>query len=366
LKGRIHIQILKLFFLTLAFISCERNFSPFEPELLRDYSLVYNKQDKNCRWQIILNNIRGTNPQDISNNPYNDAYDPVWSPTGEYIAFRWDKGIGGSDVYLYDMNGDNLINITNDLAMNESASPEMWTPDGKKLLYHYHKMGEPSYYYIMNSDGTEKQKLFETEAGSIIAFCDQGNSILYTQNQCLYKKNITTNSTELILNLKDVSVYSTWVDDYDPVSNTILCHEDSSSWDGGATFLIKKINLDMMETDTLVVAENQIKLLRPVFSNDYQKVAYIALDYKNSISKLILLENNKKKVLNSVSNEKSYWIDKIEFSPYDSYITYTVSENIPGDWVGFKRYVYVLNIATKNARLIDEGNDPHWNPLINF
>jgi len=345
---------------------CERNFSPFEPNFPYDNALVYNKVDEQGRWQIFLNNIRGTKPQNISNNPYNDAYDPIWSPTGEYIAFRWDKDIGGADVYLFDINGDSLINITKDLAMNESVYPEMWTPDGKKLLYHYHKMGEPFYYYIMNSDGTEKQKLFETGSG-FIAFCDQGNSILYNQNQSLYKKNIRNNSTELILNLKDISVYSTWVDDYDPVSNTILCHEDSSSWGAGATFLIKKINLNSMQIDTLVVSEKGITLLRPVFSNDYQKVAYIERDYINHISKIILLEDGKRTELNRLTKEnESYGWYKIEFSPHDSYITYTVLEDIPGDWVRFNRYVYVLHIATQKTFFIDQAVAPHWNPLINF
>ena len=135
MNERINIIILiNLFFFILIINGCEKNFSPFEPELLRDYSLVYNKQDENCRWQIFLNNIRGTNPQDISNNPYNDAYDPVWSPTGEYIAFRWDKNIGGADIYLFDMDEDRLINITKDLAQSESAYPEIWSPDGKRLL----------------------------------------------------------------------------------------------------------------------------------------------------------------------------------------------------------------------------------------
>ena len=248
-----------------------------------------------------------------------------------------------------------------------SASPKLWSPDSRKLIYRYHKIGELSYYDIMNSDGTEKQRLFETESGSIIAFCDQGNSILYTQHQILYKINIITKSIETILNLEDMSIYSTWVDDYDPISNTILCHEDSSSWGAGATFLIKTIDLNTMEIDTLVLIENEIILLRPVFSNDYSKVAYIERDYLNNISRIILIEDDNKSELNRLTNEnQSYGIYKIEFSPYDSYVTYTVRENIPGDWVRFKSYMYVLNIANNDARFVDKAEDSHWNSLGNF
>jgi len=355
--------------LSLLFVlHCDKSVNTINKESNTNYQLCYQKQDSNYHWQIFVNNISGTTPKNISNNPSDDAIGPLWSPDGRYIAFRYDReNSGGCDIYLYEVNSNKKINITSDLTVEESAYPVLWSPDSKKLIYNYHKIGEPFYYYIMNSDGTEKQKLFETEWISIIDFCDEGNSILYTENQILYKINITSRSVELILNFTDMNIYSIWVDDYEPISNTILCHEDSSSWDAGATFLIKKINLNLLEMDTLVTAEKDIILLRPVFSNDYSKVAYIERDYVNDISKIILLEHGEKTELNRLTDENErYGIYKIQFSPNDSYITYTVSANIPSDWISNKSYVYVSNISTKEARLIDQAEDSHWNPLNNF
>ena len=91
------------------------------------------------------------------------------------------------------------------------------------------------------------------------------------------------------------------------------------------------------------------------------------MDYLNNISRIILIEDDNKSELNRLTNEnQSYGIYKIEFSPYDSYVTYTVRENIPGDWVRFKSYMYVLNIANNDARFVDKAEDSHWNSLGNF
>ncbi|MBN2426066.1 MAG: PD40 domain-containing protein [Calditrichaceae bacterium] len=333
-----------------------------------EVELCYRKLDSNSRWQIFTNNRFGNNQKNISNNPFDDAYNPLWTPDGKYIAFRYDReNAGGCDIYLYDNTNNSKINVTSDFEIGESAYPILWSPDSEKLIYHYHKMGEPFYYYIMNSDGTEKQILFETESVYFIDFSDHGNSLLYTKDELLYRINIATKSSELILDFKENSVYPAWVDGYDPINHTVLCHEDSSSWNGGATFLIKRINLTTKKSDTLVIAENGIKFLRPVFSREYSKVAYIERDYENDISKIILLDDSEKTELNRLTDEnESYSFYNIEFSPNNTYITYTLSENIPGEVMRSYSYVYVLNISTKETRLIDQAEDSHWNPLINF
>jgi len=174
-------------------------------------------------------------------------------------------------------------------------------------------------------------------------------------------------STEMILDFKKISKYSIYIDGYNPNSNTILCHEDSSSWNGGATFSIKKINLNTMEAETLVISENGIKLFRPVLSNDGTKIAYIERDYENEISRIILIKEGNKTKLNELTNKnESYGSYNIEFSPYDNYLIYTIREVANNEWISSIHNVYVLNIITKEAHLVTQAVDPHWNPLINY
>lgn len=366
-KGRLYLRIIKtsihILIIVMLIFSCNSSLEPID---INDKHIYYNREGPH--WQIYISNINGDSPQNISNNPSDDAYGPLWSPDGRFIAFRYDReNAGGNDIYLYDVNGDRKINITSEFTTAENAYPVLWSPDNKKLIYYYQKIGELPYYCIMNLDGTEKSKLFNSVEHDIIDFCDYGNSILFSLNQNLFKKNLITNSTEFIVSLKDMGVYSTWVDDYNPVSNEVLCHEDSSRWNGGATFMIKKISLDTKRIDTLVIAEPGIKILRPVLSNDYSKVAFIERDYTNDISRIILLEKGKKTKLHELTTKnESYGINKIEFSPRNMYITFTVTVNVPNAWARFYSKIYVLQTLTKVAYVIDEGKDSHWNPINDF
>lgn len=344
-------------------ISCS---SPFEPFDINYKHICYNKECSH--WQIYLCDINGNSPKNISNNPNDDAYGPLWSPDGKFIAFRYDReNAAGSDIYLYDVSNGKKINITLEFTTTESAYPVCWSPDSRKLVYMYHKIGELPYYCIMKMDGTEKSKLLESEEHDIIDFCDFGNSILFTLDKKIFKRNLITHSTEFIVSLRDLGTHSIWVDDYNPISNELLCHEDSSSWNGGATFIIKKINLNTKRVDTLEIAEPEIKILRPVFSNDYSKVAFIERDYTNAISRIILLEKGKKTKLHELTNKnESYGTNNIEFSPRNRYITFTVTINVPNVWFRFYSKIYVLRILTKEAHVIDEGKDSHWNPINEF
>jgi len=346
-------------------IGCKDNVT--NTSLNFEIHLCYQKQCNNSHWQIYIDNINGTIQKNISNNPNNDAYGPVWSPNGKYIAFRYDRENGtGSDIYLYNIFNAVKINITPEFTLSESASPKLWSPDSKKLIYYYHKIGEPPCYYIMNADGTEKKKLFESESVSLISFCDDGSSILFSKKQFLYKVNLLNMSTEMILDFKKMSNNSIYVDGYNPNSNTILCHEDSSSWDGGATFSIKKVNLNTKEVETLVVSENGIKLFHPVLSNDGSKIAYIERDNDNIISRIILIKEGNKIKLNELKNKNESYGAYIEFSPHSNYLIYTVRKIFSNERVSITYDVYVLNIVTREAHIVTEAVDPHWNPLINY
>lgn len=364
------IKLLKALFIIL-FIAfnthCDDQISnPIEE--MTSQEVCYQKSDNDSHWQIFTDNRYGTDSKNISNNPSDDAYGPIWSPDGKFIAFRYDRsGDAGSDTYLYDVNNDTTLNITSEFSSSESAAPKFWSSDSKKILYYYHKTGGNYYFGIMDYDGTNKQLLFEADDVKIIGFYDFGGSILYTKGQLLFKYNTVTLSSEQVLNFNNFGNYSIYADDYNESLNTILCHEDSSRSSTGATFLIKEINLTSGEIDTLVVAENGVNLLRPVYSNDYSKIAYITRDYTNNISKILLLENGKKTELNELTDTNlSYATYGIKFSPQDNYITFTVNNSLVDETVSYEHLVYIIDISNTQTYLIKEAFDSHWNPLINF
>ncbi|MDZ7797230.1 MAG: hypothetical protein U5N56_09425 [Candidatus Marinimicrobia bacterium] len=75
----------------------------------------------------------------------NDARAPQWSPDGEWIAFMRDRDDGhvitGSDIYLVDKNGENIIRLTDSNELFEMYP--QWSPDGSKIICDNPADGKP-------------------------------------------------------------------------------------------------------------------------------------------------------------------------------------------------------------------------------
>ncbi|MFN8375504.1 MAG: hypothetical protein U0694_21840 [Anaerolineae bacterium] len=80
--------------------------------------------------EIYVVNDDGTDLQNLTNNPAEDAY-PAWSPDGSRIAFQSDRD-GNWDIYVMDANGGNLQNRTN--TPTDEQRP-VWDPFADILDY---------------------------------------------------------------------------------------------------------------------------------------------------------------------------------------------------------------------------------------
>ena len=121
--------------------------------------------------------------------------------------------------------------------------------------------------------------------------------------------------------------------------------------------------------DTLSVADSGWVYLRPQYSNDYAKIAFIERNYDKDISNMVIIENGVKKDLVTLTDEDE-WIynSPIVFSPYDNYLAYSKNINQEGYLVWWKSYLYIVNIETKKIKFIDGESavDPVWNPLLTY
>jgi TolB protein len=112
--------------------------------------------------QIYTMDSDGANIQRMTDGGY--AISPSWSPSGQFLAFSWNRKYGpgapgGQDIYVMDIASKRWIQLTHDAGSNDFPS---WSPDGRHLVFQ-REMGHSSQLWTMLADGTEQHEL--THAG---------------------------------------------------------------------------------------------------------------------------------------------------------------------------------------------------------
>jgi hypothetical protein len=86
----------------------------------------------------------------------NIAYDPVWSPTGNTIAFVSPEP-GNDEIFIINADGSNLTQLTfNEWEWDKHPS---WSPDGSQLVFMSNRDSQRQQIWIMNADGSNPRNL---------------------------------------------------------------------------------------------------------------------------------------------------------------------------------------------------------------
>ena len=120
---------------------------------------------------IYLMNADGSNPVNLTNTGgsahqqgsstwYQENRQPAWSPAGKKIAFVSLNDDAAWNIFVINIDGSNLTNITHDA--NFAFEP-VWSPDGSKIAFVSNRdavsmgfLGFEGYeeIYTMNADGS--------------------------------------------------------------------------------------------------------------------------------------------------------------------------------------------------------------------
>ena len=108
--------------------------------------------------QIYIMDADGANIQRMTDGGY--AISPSWSPSGQFLAFSWNRKYGpgapgGQDIYVMDIASKRWLQLTHDAGSNDYPS---WSPDGRHLVFQ-REIGHESELWTMLADGTEQQQL---------------------------------------------------------------------------------------------------------------------------------------------------------------------------------------------------------------
>jgi hypothetical protein len=84
------------------------------------------------RRRLVTSNLDGSGLTVITPNLARDADDPEWSPDGTRLAFS-----DSADIYVVNVDGSGLVDLTADPAEPGSADHPSWSPDGTKIAFRY-------------------------------------------------------------------------------------------------------------------------------------------------------------------------------------------------------------------------------------
>ena len=108
----------------------------------------------------------GNNKKEIKRFPIKGIFRPTWHPNKNIIAFIGNDGFS-SDIYLYDIDKDSLINYTNDWFSDDQVS---WDEKGENL------------YFISNRDNYTTMNEFQSPDDSLIININLEQHDIYSIN----------------------------------------------------------------------------------------------------------------------------------------------------------------------------------------
>ena len=135
------------------------------------------------RHDIHTVNIDGTNQSSLTDSSEKGGVHFDFSPDGRQIVFS-----DGKDILLMDINGDNVIALTNSEGTYFSNLPR-FSPDGKKIAFKYgNSESTGSDIFIMDADGSNLTNLTNDDATlhSGHSFHSNSKKIVYHKNSQIY------------------------------------------------------------------------------------------------------------------------------------------------------------------------------------
>ncbi len=116
--------------------------------------------------QIYIMSSDGTGVQRMTDGGY--ATSPSWSPSGQFLAFAWNRKYGpgapgGQDIYIMDIASKRWTQLTHDAGRQDFPS---WSPDGRHIVFQ-RENGGGAEIWTMLSDGTEQHRLTQSGGNSM-------------------------------------------------------------------------------------------------------------------------------------------------------------------------------------------------------
>ncbi len=152
-------------------VSGSAGFLDSAPAWSPDASKIAFSSKRGSTFNIWVMNADGSGQTNLTKNAFEGVSYPAWSPDGTKIAFVVaTEGLSNSEVYTMNADGSSQVQLTNTPKtdpLGYSESDPQWSPDGTRLVYvEGSSCGGTRGVFVINSDGTNRQKIVTSENGA--------------------------------------------------------------------------------------------------------------------------------------------------------------------------------------------------------
>ena len=296
-----------LFLLLLALmVASDSTAQTFEPRIVF-------ASNRDGDWDIYSMDVNGDNLLQLTDHPALDDH-PACSPDGRRIAFTSERGLT-HDLYVMDSDGNNVVRLTHD---NFFDSRPSWSPDGTRIAFSSSRLPvRNSEIYVMDANGENEINLTNHKMhdvvpswspdGSKIAFVgaplDFNPAHIFVMNaDGTGRRNLTGDS-----DLTD-SFFPTW----SPDGKKIVFH--SRRLFEGAHIYVITAEGESLERLT----EEGTHGTSPVYVQDGRKIAYVS--HRNGDSNIYLMDTNGRNVVKltktppGIDNKDPFWLPRGAFA----------------------------------------------------
>jgi len=246
--------------------------SPSEDQIVF-YSNRYGKT------QIFVSDINGDNLKNLTGNTDNNNtqgwFPCIFSANGNYFLYQSNCD-GDLDIYLFDFSNSSSTKLTNNFG-NE-ASP-CFSPDGSYIIFNQ-VTGDNVGIYIMNNDGTNQTQLTEGYNDLYPVFNPNGEYIIFIRRYWSNNKymsviyRVNTDGSNLLPISNEINAHIIYPR-ISPDGTIILFETDLS--DG---YNIYRMDIDGNNPMQLTYDSGRIESMNPFF-NDGQNIIYQSIQNGN-------------------------------------------------------------------------------------
>ena len=224
-------------------------------------------------WDIYSMDVNGDNLLQLTDHPASDEY-PACSPDGKRIAFTSDRGVT-HDLYVMDSDGNNVIRLTHD---NFFESRPSWSPDGMRIAFSaFRFVVGNSEIYAMDADGTNLTRLAKHEFHDVVpSWSPDGSKIAFVS---MRDGGFNTPRHIFVMNADGTERRNLTAD-------TQLTDSFNPSWSPDGSKIAFNSRRNFRGNDIFVIATEGEELERltdrqgasrsPVYSPDGTKIAFVS------------------------------------------------------------------------------------------